>query len=67
MSYKPRSLFSLIEDIDNKRLFLPHIQRPFVWSEDQMRKLFDSLMRKYPIQTVLFWRTKTGSRVVSRA
>lgn len=58
MSYKPRSLFSLIEDIDNKRLFLPHIQRPFVWTEDQMRRLFDSLMRKYPIQTVLFWRTK---------
>lgn len=58
MNYQPRSLFSLIEDIDNKRLFLPHIQRPFVWTEDQMRRLFDSLMRKYPIQTVLFWRTK---------
>jgi predicted nucleotidyltransferase len=48
----------LIEDIDGRRLFLPHIQRPFVWTEEQMRRLFDSLMRKYPIQTVLFWRTK---------
>ena len=57
MSYKPRSLFSLIEDI-NRSLFLPHIQRPFVWEEDQMRRLFDSLMRNYPIQTFLLWRTK---------
>ncbi len=57
MSYKPRSLFRMIEDV-NRSLFLPHIQRPFVWDEDQMRRLLDSLMRNYPIQTLLFWRTK---------
>jgi hypothetical protein len=57
MSYKPKTLFRLIEDI-NTSLFLPHIQRPFVWEEDQMLRLFDSLMRNYPIQTLLFWRTK---------
>jgi len=57
MSYKPRSLFRLIEEM-NVGLFLPHIQRPFVWEELQMRRLFDSLMRNYPIQTFLFWRTK---------
>ncbi|MEZ4682473.1 MAG: DUF262 domain-containing protein [Caldilineaceae bacterium] len=57
MSYKPRSLFRLIEEI-NTSLFLPHIQRPFVWDEEQMERLFDSLMRNYPIQTLLFWRTK---------
>jgi flagellar motility protein MotE (MotC chaperone) len=57
MSYKPRSLFRIIEDV-NTQLFLPHIQRPFVWEEDQMIRLFDSLMRNYPIQTLLFWRTK---------
>lgn len=57
MSYKPRTLFRLIEDM-NVSLFLPHIQRPFVWSEDQICRLFDSLMRDYPIQTLLFWRTK---------
>jgi uncharacterized protein DUF262 len=42
----------------NHSLFLPHIQRPFVWEEEQMLRLFDSLMRNYPIQTLLFWRTK---------
>ncbi|UNK48854.1 DUF262 domain-containing protein [Lysobacter sp. S4-A87] len=57
MSYKAKTLFRLIEDI-NSSLYLPHIQRPFVWEEEQMAKLFDSLMRNYPIQTLLFWRTK---------
>ena len=57
MSYKPDSLFSLLEQL-NVSIFLPHIQRPFVWEEDQMRRLLDSLMRNYPIQTFLFWRTK---------
>ncbi len=57
MSYKPRSLFRLIEEVDSS-LFLPHIQRPFVWDEEQMCRLFDSLLQNYPIQTLLFWRTK---------
>jgi hypothetical protein len=56
--YKPITLFSLIEQINRNELFLPHIQRPFVWDEEQMVRLFDSLMRNYPIQTLLFWRTK---------
>lgn len=49
MSYKPSSLYNLIQAINNG-LFLPHIQRPFVWEEEQMRKLFDSLMRNYPTE-----------------
>jgi Protein of unknown function DUF262 len=54
---KSRPLYQLLDDLD-KEIYLPHIQRPFVWSEDQVRKLLDSLLRKYPIQTLLFWRTK---------
>lgn len=57
MSYKPDSLFALLREV-NVSIFLPHIQRPFVWDEDQMRRLLDSLMRNYPIQTFLFWRTQ---------
>lgn len=62
MSYTPRSLFRLLEDIDARRLLLPHIQRAFVWEQEQMARLFDSLMRDYPIQTFLFWRTKEEIR-----
>ena len=48
-----------IRDVINKvnmQYFLPDIQRPFVWDEDQIYKLFDSLMRGYPIGTFLFWK-----------
>src|ERR1039458_5353158 len=58
MSYKPRTLFRILEDIQRNELLLPHIQRAFVWEDEQMVKLFDSLMRSYPVQTLLFWRTK---------
>lgn len=57
MSFKTASLARLIDDC-NKTLFLPHIQRPFVWDELQMRRLLDSVLRHYPIQTLLFWKTK---------
>ena len=39
----------------NKNILLPDIQRPFVWEEEQIYKLFDSLMRGYPINTFLYW------------
>jgi uncharacterized protein with ParB-like and HNH nuclease domain len=37
--------------------WLPHIQRPFVWNEDQICRLFDSILREYPISTLLVWKT----------
>jgi hypothetical protein len=42
--------------------WLPNIQRPFVWKEDQIERLFDSIMREYPIGTLLVWKTKSKIR-----
>ena len=42
--------------------WLPNIQRPFVWREDQIERLFDSIMREYPISTLLVWKTKAAVR-----
>lgn len=39
--------------------WLPNIQRPFVWTEEQIERLFDSIMREYPISTLLVWRTNS--------
>ncbi|MDA8405241.1 MAG: DUF262 domain-containing protein [Deltaproteobacteria bacterium] len=48
--------------IDEKKLLLPHIQRPFVWKQDrnnnQVNRFFDSIMRGYPFSTFLFWKTR---------
>ena len=40
-------------------IWLPNIQRPFVWSETQICKLFDSILREYPISTLLIWKTNS--------
>ena len=45
-----------INNIHNNRYLLPAIQREFVWQPDQIERLFDSLMRGYPIGSFLFWR-----------
>ena len=38
--------------------WLPNIQRQFVWKEEQIEKLYDSILREYPIGSLLIWRTK---------
>lgn len=37
--------------------WLPNIQRSFVWSEEQIERLFDSILREYPIGGLLVWKT----------
>ena len=56
MSYKSRTIQQAIEDIDHNKLYLPALQRKFVWGKHQIQLLFDSLMRNYPIGTFLFWK-----------
>ena len=51
----PISIKEAINNVDKKKYFLPAIQREFVWSPYQIERLFDSLMRDYPISSFLFW------------
>lgn len=44
----------LLADI-NSDIFLPGLQREFVWSPNQIETLFDSLIRGYPIGVLLKW------------
>ena len=56
MSYKTYSIKQVIADIDQSKIYLPALQRKFVWQKHQIELLFDSLMRNYPFGTFLFWR-----------
>ncbi len=49
------SLASLVKNI-NKKYFLPAIQRSFVWDEERIVELFDSLYKDYPIGNSIFWK-----------
>jgi hypothetical protein len=58
-----RKIVSYLNNSDEDGGFwLPNIQRPFVWSEEQICRLFDSILRQYPISTLLIWKTKMGVR-----
>ena len=52
----PITIKEAIDHIHNNRYLLPAIQREFVWQPSQIERLFDSLMRGYPIGSFLFWR-----------
>lgn len=49
-------------DADGGGLWLPNIQRFFVWGEDQMERLYDSIMRQYPLPSLLIWKTRSEVR-----
>jgi uncharacterized protein with ParB-like and HNH nuclease domain len=58
-----RKIVAFLNDPDEDGGFwLPNIQRPFVWSEDQICRLFDSILREYPISTLLIWKTRSPIR-----
>jgi hypothetical protein len=48
----------VLQGIHNRTYVLPAIQREFVWKTEQIRTLFDSLMRGYPIGAFLYWRVE---------
>lgn len=51
------TIVSLLNQIKNGEIVLPAIQRDFVWPENDILKLLDSIMRGYPIGLVLLWET----------
>ena len=58
-----RKIVGFLNNPDEEGGFwLPNIQRPFVWSEEQICRLFDSILREYPISTLLIWKTTSKLR-----
>jgi len=60
----PITVTEAVEEIHRKKYLLPAIQREVVWEAEQIEKLFDSLMRDYPIGSFLYWyvtKDKTGN------
>lgn len=37
---------------------IPRFQRPYVWTPDDMLQLFDSVVKSYPIGSLLIWQTE---------
>ena len=44
----PSKVGDLVKDVRNGRIGLPDLQRPFVWKDNKVRELFDSMLKGYP-------------------
>lgn len=56
------TLYGLLTQIENDEIVLPAMQRPFVWKDDRIYRLIDSLLRGFPVGAVMLWRTQTVQR-----
>ena len=51
----PTTIKQALKSIETGEFVLPAIQRELVWPHAKIERLFDSLMRGYPIGSFLFW------------
>lgn len=51
----PSKVDDLLSDVKNGRIGLPDLQRPFVWKDNKVRELLDSMMKGYPIGYIMLW------------
>ena len=54
------NLKTLISFIERNHVAVPEFQRGYVWKIPQVKKLFDSLRKKYPIGSLVLWETLMG-------
>ena len=54
MEYIPIRVSDIIRQV-NRDIYLPAIQREFVWGTDRIERIFDSIMSDFPIGSFLFW------------
>lgn len=51
----PSKAADLLSGVKNGRIGLPDLQRPFVWKDNKVRELLDSMMKGYPIGYIMLW------------
>jgi len=51
----PMKVEDLLKDIKSGKLGLPDLQRPFVWKDNKVRDLLDSMLKGFPIGYIMIW------------
>lgn len=59
LSYK-----SLLNAIDQGVIKIPQFQRDYVWTKEGAANLIDSIVKGYPIGTLIMWKTQERLRVI---
>ncbi len=61
MEYIPIRVSDIIRQV-NRDIYLPAIQREFVWGADRIERLFDSIMADFPIGSFLYWKLEQKNK-----
>ncbi|MBS3044397.1 DUF262 domain-containing protein [Enterobacter asburiae] len=51
-------LASLLSDVERGNIKIPVFQREYIWTDDQIISLLDSIYRGYPVGSLLMWSTR---------
>jgi hypothetical protein len=51
-------LASLLSDVERGNIKIPVFQRQYIWNDEQIVSLLDSIYRGYPVGSLLMWSTK---------
>lgn len=60
--FKNITVLDAIKEIQANNYLLPAFQREYTWNAVQIERLFDSLMKGYPINSMMFWRVRGTAR-----
>ena len=52
-----KGLTTYLDDLLNKNYQIPPFQRDVVWSKENVKKLWDSIYKFYPLGSILIWKT----------
>lgn len=52
------SIREILEQVSRGQIRIPAFQRGFVWEPERVAYLMDSIYKKYPFGSLLFWRTR---------
>ena len=61
MEYRPVRVSDIIREV-NQDIYLPAIQREFVWDHQRIERLFDSIMADFPIGSFLYWQLEQKNK-----
>ena len=56
-----QKISTFLDRIENGSITLPVFQRGYVWSRKQVRELFTSLYKGYPVGSLLIWETASSN------
>ena len=66
MAFTGTSIREAVKEIGRNNYLIPAFQREYVWEPEQIEELFVSIMKNFPISSMLFWKIEKENRNICR-